>query len=219
MAYTPVVTKAIGDPLTAAEWNQYIRDNLALSVPDIMTAKGQIPVGTGVDGVTVLGTGTDFQILQSRAGSALAIEYSNYVGAGISFTTKSLTTGAATIINTGSGTAAWDSLGFYSNATPDRLTIPAVLSGPRLYLISFYGFFDTAAGVANDLLQIRLTKNASASIVGESKYAIGPSRPVQFSITAYAMLSAGDYLGAELLEYMGVNVNFQNGFLSLMLVR
>ena len=219
MAYTPVVTKAIGDPLTAAEWNQYIRDNLALSVPDIMTAKGQLPVATGVDGATVIPVGSDFQILQARAASALGIEYSSYVGAGISFTTKALTTGAATIINTGSGAAAWDSQGFYSNATPDRLTIPAVLSGARLYLISFYGFFDTAAGSPNELLQIRLMKNASVSIVGESKYAIGPARPVHFNIATFAMLSAGDYLGAELLEYMGVNVNFQNGFLSLMLVR
>ena len=55
MAYTtPVPTKAVGNTWTAAEHNTYIRDNFAASVPDIFTAKGQLPVGTGADTMTTL---------------------------------------------------------------------------------------------------------------------------------------------------------------------
>jgi len=48
MAYTAVPTVSTGDTWTAANHNQYIRDNFAATYPQSFTATGQLVIGTGV---------------------------------------------------------------------------------------------------------------------------------------------------------------------------
>lgn len=63
MAYTPVPSVAAGDWIDEIFINTYWRDNMAASVPDVFSAKGQLAVGTGVDTMGVLSVGANNTIL------------------------------------------------------------------------------------------------------------------------------------------------------------
>jgi hypothetical protein len=75
MAYTTPPLKTVGDTLTAAEWNAAVRDNMAAGVPGAFTTKGQIPVASGSMAGGLLSVGSDYSILQSRAGATLGTEW------------------------------------------------------------------------------------------------------------------------------------------------
>lgn len=77
MAFTIVPHVATGDLYTAANYNTYVSDNFAASVPDMFTAAGQIFQATGADAGAVLSLGTSiWQRLRPNAGLT-AIEWSN----------------------------------------------------------------------------------------------------------------------------------------------
>jgi len=69
MAYNTPPTKATGDTLTAAEWNTYVRDNMAAGVPDVMGAAGDLLVGSGPDAANVLSKGDDGAVLRMIGGN------------------------------------------------------------------------------------------------------------------------------------------------------
>ena len=69
MAFTPVITVATGDLWTAANQNQYLRDNMAAMVPDLFTAAGDLGVGTAADAMKRLALGTALQHLRVNAGA------------------------------------------------------------------------------------------------------------------------------------------------------
>lgn len=59
MAYNPVRTVVTGSTWSASDWNHFIRDNFAASIPDIFTTKGDIAVATGADAASRLAVGTN----------------------------------------------------------------------------------------------------------------------------------------------------------------
>jgi hypothetical protein len=80
MAYTPVPTVATGDLWSAANHNSYIRDNFAAGVPDIITAKGDLPVGLSVNAAGVLAIGANGQIPVANSAATLGIVWINRTG-------------------------------------------------------------------------------------------------------------------------------------------
>jgi len=77
MAYNTPPTKQTGDVLTAAEWNTYIRDNFASGVPDILAAKGDLPVGTGPNAATRLAVGSNGQRLVADSAQAAGMKWTD----------------------------------------------------------------------------------------------------------------------------------------------
>ena len=64
MTYTTVPTVSTGDVWTASNHNLYIRDNFRATIPDQVTAKGELVVGSEADALELLTVGADGQILR-----------------------------------------------------------------------------------------------------------------------------------------------------------
>jgi H-type lectin domain-containing protein len=73
MAYTPVPAVAADDWIDEIFINTYWVDNMAASVPDVFSAKGQIAVGLGVDSMGVLNVGADGTFLQADSTQTLGM--------------------------------------------------------------------------------------------------------------------------------------------------
>lgn len=74
MGYSIVPTVATGDTMTAANWNQYVRDNFAAGVPDIFTAAGDLVYGSAADVAARLGIGSTGKVLRVSSGGLPAWE-------------------------------------------------------------------------------------------------------------------------------------------------
>lgn len=75
MAYIPVPSVAAGDWIDEIFINTYWRDNMAASVPDVFSAKGQLAVATGVDALGVLNVGADGLILTAKAAATHGVSW------------------------------------------------------------------------------------------------------------------------------------------------
>lgn len=75
MAYTPVPTVSTGDLWTAADHNTYIKDNFAAGVPAIITAKGDLVVGSGSQSAGILSVGDDYNLLTTLSSEALGLKW------------------------------------------------------------------------------------------------------------------------------------------------
>lgn len=62
MSYNAVPTVSTGDVWTATNHNLYIRDNFRAIVPDVVTTKGQLVIGDGIDALALLGVNSDNNI-------------------------------------------------------------------------------------------------------------------------------------------------------------
>lgn len=212
----PVVTKAAGETITADEWNTFVRDNNAVGVPDIFTAKGQLVVGTGVNAATLLPVGSDYTVIQAASAAAGGMSFMADVSASISWEPKLVPSGVATILNS-AVSLGYDTNNFYNLAYPDRLTIPAVMPSTRRYLITFGGYFETGGAVVAEK-QVMILKNGSTQVSGQTLYSVG-SRAYHFTLSRIAMLNPGDYITIELSQWMEVSLNFRNASLAISLIR
>lgn len=75
MPYTPVPAVAANDWIDEIFINTYWVDNMAASVPDVFTAKGQIAVGLGVDSMGVLNVGADGTVLTADSTQTLGVKW------------------------------------------------------------------------------------------------------------------------------------------------
>lgn len=78
--YTPVPAVSAGDWIDEVFINTYWVDNMAAGVPDVFTAKGQLPVGLGVDSLGVLNVGVDGDVLMADSTQALGMKWMNLLG-------------------------------------------------------------------------------------------------------------------------------------------
>lgn len=75
MSYTPVPAIAAGDTLDEVFLNTYWVDNMAASVPDVFSAKGQLAIGLGVDSMGVLNVGSNREIIIADSGETLGMRW------------------------------------------------------------------------------------------------------------------------------------------------
>jgi len=71
--YTPVPAFLAGDTIDEVFLNTYWRDNMAASIPDLFSAKGQLPVGLGVDDMGILNVGANGTIPVADSTESLGI--------------------------------------------------------------------------------------------------------------------------------------------------
>lgn len=152
MAYTPVPAFFVDDIIDEIFLNTFWRDNMAAGVPDIFSAKGDLPVGLGVDSVGVLPVGTNDQVLAADSSQATGLKWkdlktvtnrqggnatnwntqgtTNYVPA-----SSQMQVGVRNVTaNTASGSI------FHGNTT---VTFPVAFSAvPVVFACSLDGFFD-----------------------------------------------------------------------------
>ncbi len=76
MAYTPVPAVAAGDWIDEVFINTYWVDNMAAGLPDAFTAKGQLPIGLGVDSMGILAVGANGTVLTADSAEATGIKWS-----------------------------------------------------------------------------------------------------------------------------------------------
>lgn len=70
MGYTPLPDLNTGDPITAADWNIWMRDNFAASPAALAQAKGDLFPAGGADMCVRLPAGADGQIVEYDAAAA-----------------------------------------------------------------------------------------------------------------------------------------------------
>ena len=75
MAYTPVPAVAADDWIDEIFINTYWVDNMAASVPDVFSAKGQLAVGLGVDSMGVLNVGSNGKVLMADSAQTLGMKW------------------------------------------------------------------------------------------------------------------------------------------------
>lgn len=150
MAYNTPATKAVGDTITAAEWNSYIRDNFAASAPDVFSAKGDMYIASAANVGNVLAVGANYEIIEAVSTEATG---TRWTGSGLGATLSTLAATAPTAVSdsadtqvTGFETAAYDKGGFISG---DSFIVPP----GGLYIITANGFWDASA-TAGTLRQI-----------------------------------------------------------------
>jgi hypothetical protein len=73
--YTPVPTVAANDWIDEIFINTYWGDNMAASVPDVFSAKGQLPVGSGVDEMGVLNVDSNGKVLTADSTQPLGVTW------------------------------------------------------------------------------------------------------------------------------------------------
>lgn len=75
MAYSSIPSKSNGSNVTAAEWNQYVVDNFAASVPDILQAADDLAVASGSQAAGRLPVGDPGTFLRADSGETLGVAW------------------------------------------------------------------------------------------------------------------------------------------------
>lgn len=131
-----------------------------------------------------------------------------YLGFNASLANNVVTTMTWTLLSLDSG-------GYWSAATPTRLTVPAGRGG--VYLVVANGTF--AAGAEADRL-VRIVKN-TATIVGEARL-VEAGSTISVTATQLVQLAAGDYVEMQMFQNSGAVVTAlgtQDYYTSLMVAR
>lgn len=80
MSYTPVPTVNTGDLWSASQHNTYIKENFAAGVPDIFTAKGDLPAASAADAAGRLAVGSNGQVLKADSTQSLGLAWASIIG-------------------------------------------------------------------------------------------------------------------------------------------
>lgn len=91
MAWTTPLTAVANAALTAAQWNASVRDNLLTTMPALVSAAGQLGVGTGANAIAARNCPSN---VVATAEAVVATSYGNISGGTVGPTLSSLTTGA-----------------------------------------------------------------------------------------------------------------------------
>lgn len=195
MAYNTPPTKNVGDSFTAAEWNTYMRDNMAAGVPDIFTTAGDLAVGSGPDAATRLAVGSAGQILTA---TPVQWAYPNAPKVKLrvtSFALANLTPTAIQFASEDIDTHAFANLGVANT----RVTIPAGLDGD--YMLIGNVNFGTAAG----LKEIGFRKGGAA--IANEFTKSDPSGMWAASHSIIVTLAAGEYIEMYATQGSGGPIN------------
>lgn len=122
--YTPVPAVSAGDWIDEVFINTYWVDNFAAGVPDLFSAKGQLPVGLGVDSMGVLSVGADGKVLMANAAAALGMDWVYAFSTGWRYANPAYAGAAIPIGNTLVNISSWG----ITNPTPPIRAIVARLS-------------------------------------------------------------------------------------------
>jgi hypothetical protein len=184
MAYSIVPKVATGELWTAADFNQYFRDNFAAGVPDLIEAAGDLVAGTGANAAARLGVGTDGTILMADSAQAAGLVWGGVLNAAAKVTVGAITVNNGEFKTVDFTSEALDPRGMVDLATnAQRITIPAGLGG--WYKIMFFVNFNDP----NAHKWIRVRKN------GADLY-IRQIQPLSYwrAASFFTSLAAGDYL-------------------------
>jgi hypothetical protein len=210
MAYTVPPTKAVNDTLTAAEWNAAVRDNMMVGVPDIITAKGDLVVGTAVNQAAALAVGSNFKILQANSAVASGVEWSYAIytlalrAAAQSITANTLTD---IVFDTNSVplTPSWYTTG--------GLVVPIGYGGIP-YRITVNGYWDIQADATHRGIYIAIN-----NIVYSGQSASGTAENVWQSASYEVVLQVGDVVKIQVKHRYSSALAFNGSRMSIAMVR
>jgi len=224
MAYTAVPTKSTGDLWTAADHNTYIKDNFAAGVPDIFTTKGDIAVATGANVATILGVGTNGQVLVADSSESCGVKWDSlfneqtYARYKVS-STKSLTSGSTTIVDF--DTEDFDTDSAVTTGASWKFTVPADYDG--YYIICATVTLESSANwnAGERLILMAYKNNALFSYIGVWTCIDSGTRIVSATGVSIMSLAAADYIDIRALQDTGsaINVNSDGNYSHVAIAR
>jgi hypothetical protein len=161
MAFRPMTAKDTGNSVSAADWKQ-IGDNFTAGVPDAMTTKGDMLVGTGPDTGIRVAAGTNDAYLWASSASTPGVVWSITARAGATSTTSTGATPVNTHVKAVFNGEDFDTAAAFATS---RFTAPH----PGYYLVTFMGLWDdsTSAGggdttmFTNDMCVFKIYKGGA----------------------------------------------------------
>lgn len=213
MAYVPLTTVADNDTILTA-WGNQVKDNFAAGVPDIFTTKGDLAIATAADAASRLGVGTDYQVVQARAGATLGVDYGSGVFS-LCYKTTAQSINTGTLTKVAIGAVVQDALSML-DAVNNRLTIPAGIP-TRQYLIMGFGYFDGHATVSKYRhAEIRVN---GVPYIRQSAIQDDGTKAIGLSICGMRQLQVADYIELWVEQDSGGSLNFNEAFLALTMIR
>lgn len=201
MAYTEMSTKTTGDIPGATDWN-HIVNNFAAGVPDIMTTKGDLAVGSAANAVGRLGVGTNGQVLIADSAETLGLKWSSPISAlarCIVAAAQNISTATSTIINY--GTETYDPDNTITVGAAWKYTVPTGKAG--YYLVSASLLLDANAGwEVGENANIALYKGGVLQSYLDASH-------VQAAGTYQIYLNGATMIYLEAAEYIDIRV-YQN---------
>lgn len=214
MAYNTPPTKSVGDTLTAAEWNTYVRDNMAAGVPDLFTAQGDLVVASAANVAAVLPASYNHYVLEST-GVGGALQWTATVPQCRihKSTTQSIPDNTLTEIAFDSEDADTD--GFYPGSG-NSITLPSTAIGSGLYAVNCRGIFD---GHATDAKLRQVGIYISGTYVNATFVQDADGTATSVSINELLYLGAGTVLRMVVHQISGGSLNFNSANMAVVRIR
>lgn len=198
MAYSPLPAKVATDTITLANYNT-IKDNFAAGVPDIFTAKGDLPVGTAADAADRLGVGNDDDTLVCDSTQTTGLAWQIQPAARV-YNSAAITPTISTWTTLTFDSERFDTNGMHSTVmNTSRLTVPS--GGAGLYLIGGNALF---SGGTTPLLGLRILLNGATVISDiENLYVAGDTA---LAVATFYSLAVGDYVELQVYTNTALSI-------------
>ena len=201
MAYTTLPNKVVGDTITQPNWVN-IQEDFAASAPAIATAKGELPVGTGVLAVAMLTVGADGTTLIPDAAEVTGMRYQIQPAVRV-YSNINFDPATGAWVSVDFTHERWDTDAMWVIGTPERLTVPAGGDG----IMHFGGNveFDSGGGVGQKQLGLRILMGGATVIAHRMAYENVAGLDVSINISCDYDVTAADFF--ELQVWTEVNVD------------
>lgn len=193
MAYSLLPALAVSNAFSLTIYDQ-IRENFAVGVPDIIAAKGDLPVGTTTDAVARLAVGPNGAELTPDSSQATGLIWRTRPVARVYNNAAIALSVAATWTALTFNSERYDFDALHSTVTnTGRLTIPSGCNG--VYLIGCNVEITATGGRTTG---VRLVVNGSIIVAGQTHQSAGtPTQPVAFNLNTLVPLNVGDYVEVQ----------------------
>lgn len=213
MAYVPLSTVADGNTILTS-WGNQVKDNFAAGVPDIFTTKGDMAIASAGDAAGRLAVGANYQLVEALSTATLGVQYGSGVRS-ICWKSGAQSIPHNTLTKMQIVTVVSDDYSMLDSVN-NRLVIPVGFP-TRQYVIAADGYF-TGHATDNTLRHLQIKVNGSAQVRDTCSQDVDGNESGLVIAKPYT-LAAGDYIEAWVLQLSGGNLDFNNCFLSLYMIR
>lgn len=204
MAYSSLPSKSDSDTLDLSDYNA-IKNNFEAGMPDQVTAKGDLGVGTGADAIARLAVGGSRSMLTPEAGETTGLKWQKQPSARV-YTSGAIDPTVATWVALTFDSESWDTDDVHDTGTnTERLTIPA--DGDGIYQIGGYARFATGDDAnEGNVLGLRIMVNGTTDIDGQLvNFYRAEDDNLRLNVSAIYDCDGGEWV--ELDVYVGRDIN------------
>lgn len=211
MSYADLPAKSSGDVFGLSEYNQ-IRDNFDAGMPDIISAKGDLGVGTGPDAIARLAVGAANAMLVPDSSTATGLRWQ------IVPLVKVFRSTAHTPATSSWQLVPWADEAFDTDAMHSIVTnttrLTCVANADGVYRVEANIGFNTTVATPGESGHhgIRIRKNGSSTVVTTFDEAEMQSHDRWQNVSSLVQLSQGDYVELQVWTSQSVDVMAESWF-------